>query len=32
VTGVSMSQIVITRQQAEDLVAEVERLRAILSS
>src|SRR5262249_4194579 len=28
VTGVPMSQIVITRQQAEELVAEVERLRA----
>ena len=28
VAGVPMSQIVITRQQAEELVAEVERLRA----
>jgi hypothetical protein len=28
VTGVPMSQIVITRQQAEELVAEIERLRA----
>jgi hypothetical protein len=28
VTGAPMSQIVITRQQAEELVAEVERLRA----
>jgi hypothetical protein len=28
VTGVPMSQIVITRQQAEELIAEVERLRA----
>jgi hypothetical protein len=29
VTGVPMSQIVITRQQAEELVSEIERLRAI---
>ena len=28
VAGVPMSQIVITRQQAEELVAEIERLRA----
>ena len=28
VTGVPMSQIVITRQQAGELIAEVERLRA----
>ena len=28
VAGVPMSQIVITRQQAEQLVAEIERLRA----
>ena len=28
VTGVPMSQIVITRQQAEELVAEIERLQA----
>ena len=28
VTAVPMSQIVITRQQAEELIAEVERLRA----
>jgi hypothetical protein len=28
VAGVPMSQIVITRQQAEELIAEVERLRA----
>jgi hypothetical protein len=28
VTGAPMSQIVITRQQAEELVAEIERLRA----
>jgi hypothetical protein len=28
VTGVPMSQIVITRQQAEELIAEIERLQA----